>query len=82
MRVFVLDKNKKPLDPCHPAKARILLKEGRARVLRKYPFTIVVQDLEVENCVTHSHQLKIDPGAKITGWAIVQNHRVIWAADY
>ncbi len=30
MRVFVLDKNRKPLDPCHPAKARILLKEGRA----------------------------------------------------
>jgi len=81
MRVFVLDKNRKPLDPCHPAKARILLKEGRARVLRRYPFTIVVQDLEIENCVTHDHQLKIDPGAKITGLAIVQNHRVVWGAE-
>ena len=58
MRVFVLDKNRKPLDPCHPAKARKLLKSGKAKVLRRYPFTIIIKDLEVENCVTHDHQLK------------------------
>ncbi|WP_446356103.1 RRXRR domain-containing protein [Coleofasciculus sp. G2-EDA-02] len=28
MRVFVLDKNLKPLDPCHPARARELLNKG------------------------------------------------------
>ncbi|MEQ9624144.1 RRXRR domain-containing protein, partial [Coleofasciculus chthonoplastes] len=28
MRVFVLDKNLKPLDPCHPARARELLSQG------------------------------------------------------
>ena len=38
MRVFVLDKNRKPLDPTHPARARKLLKSGRAKVLRRYPF--------------------------------------------
>ncbi len=81
MRVFALDKNRKPLDPCHPARARILLKQGRAKVLRRYPFTIILGDLEIENCVTHFHQLKIDPGAKTTGLAIVQNHRVVWAAE-
>ncbi|NEO10515.1 RRXRR domain-containing protein, partial [Moorena sp. SIO3I8] len=31
MRVFVLDQNKKPLDPCHPARARELLNMGRAK---------------------------------------------------
>jgi hypothetical protein len=62
--IFVLDRNKQPLDPTHPAKARKLLKIGRAKVFRQYPFTIIMQDLEVENCVTHNHQLKIDPGSK------------------
>ena len=81
MRVFVIDRNRKPLDPCHPAKARKLLKSGRAKVLRRYPFTIIIKDLEGSNCITHDHQLKIDPGAKITGLAIVQGDRVIWGAE-
>ncbi|NEO16504.1 MULTISPECIES: RNA-guided endonuclease IscB [Moorena] len=81
MRVFVLDKNKKPLDPCQPARARILLKQGKARVLKRYPFTIIMPELEVKNCVTHEHQLKIDPGAKTTGLAIVQDNKVVWGAE-
>ncbi|WP_244532815.1 RRXRR domain-containing protein, partial [Geitlerinema sp. PCC 9228] len=31
MYALVLDKNKKPLDPTHPAKARKMLKAGRAK---------------------------------------------------
>ena len=81
MRVFVLDKNKKPLDPCHPARARKLLNSGQAKVFRRYPFTIIMLQLEVEKCVTHSHRLKIDPGAKTTGIAILQDSRVVWAAE-
>ncbi|NEP50822.1 MAG: HNH endonuclease [Moorea sp. SIO3C2] len=81
MRVFVLDKNRKPLDPCKPARARILLKQGKARVIKRYPFTIIIQEKEVKNCVTHKHQLKIDPGAKTTGLAIVQDNQVIWGAE-
>jgi 5-methylcytosine-specific restriction endonuclease McrA len=79
--IFVLDRNKQPLDPTHPAKARKLLKIGRAKVFRQYPFTIIMQDLEVENCVTHNHQLKIDPGSKTTGLAIVQQNKVLWGAE-
>ena len=81
MRVFVLDKNQKPLDPTHPAKARKLLKLGRAKVLKKNPFTIVMKDLELSNCVTHDHQLKIDPGAETTGLAIDQSDQVVWGAE-
>ncbi len=81
MRVFVLDKNKQPLDPCHPARARKLLSSGRAKVFRRYPFTIIMSELEVEKCVTHPHRLKIDPGAKTTGIAILQGCRVVWAAE-
>lgn len=72
MRVFVLDKNLKPLDPCHPARARELLEKRRARVFRRYPFTIVLPDRTVEESVTHDHRIKIDPGSKVTGIAIVQ----------
>ena len=36
--VFVLDKNHAPLQPCHPARARIFLNKGRAVVARHTPF--------------------------------------------
>jgi 5-methylcytosine-specific restriction endonuclease McrA len=72
MRVFVLDKNLIPLDPCHPARARELLQKGRAKVFKRYPFTIVLQDRTAEDSVTHPHRVKIDPGSKVTGFAVVQ----------
>ncbi|NEO02016.1 MAG: HNH endonuclease, partial [Moorea sp. SIO3I7] len=57
MRVFVLDQNKQPLDPCHPARARKLLKKGMAQVFKRYPFTIILQTRAVEDSVTHPHSL-------------------------
>jgi 5-methylcytosine-specific restriction endonuclease McrA len=72
MRVFVLDKNLQPLDPCHPARARELLKKGRAKVFKRYPFTIVLQDRTIDKSVIHPHRIKIDPGSKVTGFAVIQ----------
>lgn len=72
MHVFVLDKNLKPLDPCHRARARELLHKGRAKVYRRYPFTIILQDRVIEDSVTHPHRIKIDPGSKTTGIAVIQ----------
>lgn len=72
MRVFVLDKNLKPLDHCHRARARELLNIGRAKVFKRYPFTIVLQDRTVEDSVIHPHRIKIDPGSKTSGIAVVQ----------
>jgi hypothetical protein len=72
MRVFVLDKNLKPLDPTHPARARELLQKRMAKVFKRYPFTIVLQDRTVEDSVIHSHRIKIDPGSKTSGIAFVQ----------
>ena len=40
MRVFVRNKRGKPLMPCSPAKSRLLLKEKKAIVVRRTPFTI------------------------------------------
>ena len=39
-KVFVIDKERKPLLPTHPARARKLLREGKAKVTRVVPFTI------------------------------------------
>jgi 5-methylcytosine-specific restriction endonuclease McrA len=82
-RVLILDKHKEPLMPCHPARARQLLQEGKAAVFRKYPFTIILK--EREGGEIQRVQLKIDPGSKITGIAIVaefkRGKRVIWAAE-
>lgn len=81
-RVFVLDKNKQPLAPCHPARARQLLKNRRAAVYRQQPFTIIIKDREGGD--TQETELKIDPGSRTTGLALVQHNqrgkRVIWAA--
>jgi 5-methylcytosine-specific restriction endonuclease McrA len=83
MRVFVLDTNRKPLDPCTPKRARLLLERGRAAVFRRYPFTIILKDRTAEESVVHEHRVKIDPGSKTTGIAVVQEEtgRVVFAAD-
>ena len=68
-RALVLSSTKKPLMPCHPARARELLKKGKAAVYRKYPFTIILKyrvDGEVQPV-----ELKVDPGSKVSGLAIV-----------
>lgn len=45
-RVLVLDKNEQPLMPCHPARARELLKTGKAQIFRHTPFTIILTERE------------------------------------
>ncbi|MGL5192023.1 MAG: RRXRR domain-containing protein [Chroococcales cyanobacterium] len=77
--VLVVDPNKHPLSPCKPGVARSLLKAGKAAVFRRYPFTIILKK-EVKGDIPKS-QIKIDPGSKTTGLALVQNGVVIWAAE-
>ena len=40
MVVYVINKHGKPLMPCSPRKARKLLKDSKAKVVKKTPFTI------------------------------------------
>ena len=70
--VFVLDKHKKPLMPCTPRRARLLLTHKRAVVHRLYPFTIRLKDRDVRESVLQPVVLKIDPGSKTTGMALVR----------
>jgi 5-methylcytosine-specific restriction endonuclease McrA len=77
---LVLDTNKRPLDPVHPSTARLLLNQQKAAVFRRFPFTIILK-VANSNAPTQPIQLKIDPGSKITGIALVQNDKVIWAGE-
>jgi RRXRR protein len=42
--VFVVDTNKKPQNPVHPGEARYLLNAGKAAVLKRFPFMIILKD--------------------------------------
>jgi len=81
--VFVLDTHRQPLDPCHEARARELLNKGKAAVFRRYPFTIILKERMLALSVVHDHRLKLDPGSKTTGIAIVQEgtDRVVFAGE-
>ncbi|AEG14355.1 HNH endonuclease [Desulfofundulus kuznetsovii DSM 6115] len=71
-KVFVVDAEGKPLLPCHPARARKLLKVGKVEVLRGSPFTIRLK-YPVENPVG-SLRAKVDDGSKWVGIALVNEH--------
>jgi len=77
--VLIVDTNKKPCNPVHPGTARQLLKLGQAAVWRKYPFTLILKAESQE--LTRPIQLKIDPGAKTTGIALVQGDKVVFGAE-
>jgi len=79
--VFVIDTEKRLLAPCHPARARRLLGNGKAAVWRRYPFTIILKR-DVPEAIPQPLRVKIDPGSKTTGLAVVHDAtgQVLWAA--
>lgn len=81
-KVFVLDTMQRPLDPIHPGWARKLLSSGQAAVFRRYPFTIILKR-EITSPDVQSLRLKIDPGSKTTGVAIIHDAsgEVVFAAE-
>ncbi|MFB9622888.1 RNA-guided endonuclease IscB [Nonomuraea helvata] len=68
--MFVLDKHGRPLQPCTPARARRLLKSGRAVVARHTPFVIRLKDRIAADSQVDGVELGIDPGSRHTGIAV------------
>ena len=66
----------------HPGYARRLLTSGKAAVYRRYPFTIILGEA-VENPQVQPLRVKLDPGSKATGIAIVNDAsgEVVFAAE-
>ena len=75
MSVFVLNLRGKALIPITPRKARILLKEKRAKIYQYNPFTI--QLLYTTGETKQQINLGIDTGAKHVGIAITSVEKVI-----
>jgi len=81
-KVFVVDITKQTLNPVHPGRARLLLKQGQAAVYRRCPFTIMLKRA-VEQPALQALRIKVDPGSKTTGIALVNDAsgEVVWAAE-
>lgn len=79
MLVYVLNKNGEPLMPCNPAKARKLLKQNKAKVLRTEPFTI--QLLYGSSGYKQNITLGVDAGSKHIGLSASTPTKELYAAD-
>ena len=77
--VYVLSINLKPLMPCTEAKARHLLKEDKASVIRREPFVIQLK-FECEN-QTQPVTLGVDAGAKHIGLSASTAKRELYSAE-
>lgn len=81
-KVLVIDQRKRPLDPVHPAQARQLLRSKKAAIYRQFPFTLILKESRTGTPVLPL-RLKIDPGAKVTGIALVNDSsgEVVFVAE-
>jgi len=78
MRVFVINKHGEALMPCKPRKAKILLREGKASVAKRNPFTIQLkygstgykQDLT----------LGVDTGHSEVGISVISETKEVFSA--
>jgi 5-methylcytosine-specific restriction endonuclease McrA len=81
-RIFVVDAECRPLMPCTPARARILLKSQKAAILRRFPLVLILKTGKPD-AVVEPLRIKLDPGATTSGIAVVnvRSGEVVWAAD-
>ena len=77
--VLVVDTERKPCNPVTPGEARVLLSKGKAAVLRRYPFTIVLKVRSSRPVLPI--RLKVDPGSRETGIVLMSecNMRVLFS---
>ncbi len=77
--VYVINQNGNPLMPCKPSKARKLLRDGRARVTRRSPFTIQL----LWDCEEHVQEVVvgIDKGSHVTGLSCVGKGEILLSGE-
>jgi 5-methylcytosine-specific restriction endonuclease McrA len=78
--VFVIDTELQPLNSVTPRRARELLTKGKAAVFRKYPFTVILKHAVIDPN-PRPLTIKLDPGSKTTGIALLDGDNVIWCAE-
>ena len=81
MLVYVLKQNGQPFMPTERfGKVRRLLKEGKAKVVRREPFTIKLL-YEPETDIVQECYYGVDTGSKHVGVAVVGNDRVLYQSQ-
>jgi len=75
MLVFVINKHGEPLMPCSRRKARLLLKQGKAKIQTYEPFAI--QLLYGANGYKQDITVGVDTGAKYIGAAVTSKNKVL-----
>ena len=81
MLVYVLGMDGSPLDPTHPAKARILLKQKKAKVVKRLPFTIKLT-YEIKNPKIQKYTLGVDTGFFKLGTAVInEKDEVVYLSE-
>lgn len=79
MLVYILNHCGKPLMPCSPSKARKLLKENKAKVVKIEPFTI--QLLHGSSGYKQEIALGVDAGSKMVGLSATTTKRELFSAE-
>lgn len=77
--VYVISKSGKPLMPCKEAKARKLLRDSKAKCIRRIPFTIKLLfdcEEEVQEIIAG-----MDTGSKTIGTACISNGKVLYQSE-
>ena len=79
MLVYVINQHEKPLMPCSARKAKFLLKNGKAKVVRREPFTIQLKfgSSGYKQPIT----LGVDAGAKHIGLSASTAKRELYSAE-
>ncbi len=79
INVYVINQNGHPLMPCKPAKARKLLRDGKAIVVHRSPFTIkLLWDCEEQ---VQEVTLGIDKGSHVTGFCCVGKGQILLSGE-
>ena len=78
--VYVLNKEGQPLMPTNRhGKVKHLLKEGKAIIVKRCPFTIQLT-YDVKN-YTQDVKVKVDEGSKIVGFSAVTNKKEVYSSE-
>ena len=79
MLTYVLNQNGKPLMPCKSSKARRLLKQSKAKVVKLEPFTL--QLLHGSSGYKQEITLGVDAGSKMIGLSATTENNELYSAD-
>lgn len=79
IKVYVLNMRGQPLMPCSPVKTRILLKQGKAKVVKRTPF--IIQLTVATGETTQPITLGVDSGYGHIGLSAVTNKMELFSAE-